>query len=201
MTAKLKSWPLFWTLAAVTSFTNGLELSRTDMRSQHGAEAIILNSIVRALPFLVLAFTASSLLKVWPNRATRWLMSNRRYIGISFAFAMAWHFLFVAYYMSHFGNPVPPHDLAFDIVGAGVLLAMTLTSFRPFKRRLSTVNWRRLHTTGIFTLWFLPTWFYLEDFLRVRDGFSLAMLSLLLAALGLRGLAWARRSRPLAQTT
>ena len=38
---------------------NCLELSWTDLRSEHGAEAIILHSVLRALPLLVLAFTAS----------------------------------------------------------------------------------------------------------------------------------------------
>ena len=201
MTAALKSWPLFGVLALVTSAANCLELSRTDMRSAHGAESIILDSVLRALPLLVLAFIASSLLRLWPNGGTRWLMSNRRYIGVAFAFGMAWHYVFVAYYIASYGNPVNPLDLAFDILGSCFLVAMTLTSFRPLKRRLSTANWRRLHTTGIYTLWFLPTFFYFEDFVKDRTVFSLAMLGVLLAALALRGLARVRHSRPIAQTS
>lgn len=201
MAAVLKSWPLFWVLAVLTTAADGLELSRTDMRSAHQAEAIILNSVLRALPLLVLAFTASSLLRLWPGRVTRWLMSNRRTIGVAFAFAMGWHYLFVAYYLVSYGNPVNPLDLGFDILGSCFLVAMTLTSFQPFKRRLGPAHWRRLHTTGIYTLWFLPTFFYLEDFLRVRSMFGLAMFGALLAALAVRGLARARQSRPLQQAT
>jgi DMSO/TMAO reductase YedYZ heme-binding membrane subunit len=197
----LKSWPLFWALALVTTAANGLELSRTDLRSEHGAEAIIVHSVLRALPLLLLAFTASSLLRLWPSRGTRWLMSNRRYVGVAFAFGMAWHFLFVGVFISSFGNPVHGIDLALDCLGLVVLLAMTITSFRPFKRRLSSANWRRLHKAGIYTLWLLPTVFYSEDFIRDHDLFSLAMVSALLAALALRGLAWARQSGALRTAT
>jgi DMSO/TMAO reductase YedYZ heme-binding membrane subunit len=174
-----------------------VELSWTDLRSERGAEAMVLHSVLRALPLLVLAFTASSLLRLWPNRGTRWLMSNRRYIGVAFAFGMGWHFLFVGVFILSFGNPVHGIDLALDCLGLGVLFAMTITSFRPFKRRLSAVSWRRLHTAGIYTLWFLPTCFYFEDFLKEHDGFNLAMLGALLAALAVRGLARARLRRTL----
>jgi DMSO/TMAO reductase YedYZ heme-binding membrane subunit len=128
-------------------------------------------------------------------------MSNRRYIGVAFAFGMAWHFLFVGCFILSFGNPVHGIDLALDCLGLGVLFAMTITSFRPFKQRLSTTNWRRLHKAGIYTLWFLPTCFYFEDFHRDHDLFSLAMLTVLLAALGVRGLAWARQSGALKTAT
>src|SRR5215813_922107 len=43
-----------------------------------------------AVPFL-LAFTASSLHRLRASAATRWLMANRRYLGLSVAASHFWH--------------------------------------------------------------------------------------------------------------
>ena len=190
----LQAWRLFWALALGVSGAISFGLSLTDLHTARGTEFIIQYSVLCALPCLLVAFTASSFAAVWPNRSTRWLLSNRRYFGLAFAFGMAWHFSFVAYYVSSFGNPLRPLDLALDFIGLSFLLAMTLTSFRRFARRLSPANWRRLHKTGIYTLWLLPTYFYLDDFGRDGDTFYLAMFSVLLAAAAVRIIACSRQS-------
>jgi sulfoxide reductase heme-binding subunit YedZ len=194
MSKALKSWPLFWALALAVSVAICLGLPSADFHVDRGTEFIILHAVLCALPLLVLAFTASSLASLWPNRGTRWLLANRRYIGLAFAFGMAWHFAFVGYFMFTFGNRLRPIDLALDIIGLCFLLAMTLTSFQRVSRHLSRQNWRRLHKTGIYTLWALPTYFFLDDYLRERDPFYLVMFGLLLAAVTLRAVAWTRRS-------
>jgi methionine sulfoxide reductase heme-binding subunit len=86
-----------------------------------------------------------------------------------------------------------PFCLALDLIGLVFLLAMTVTSFRPIRRRLGPTNWRRLHKIGIYALWLLPTYLYLDDFQHDHRVFNLAAVSLLLAALVVRGLAWMRR--------
>jgi DMSO/TMAO reductase YedYZ heme-binding membrane subunit len=198
--AALKSWRLFWVLAFVVTAANSFGLPFADFRTESGTEWIILHSVICALPFLVLAFTASSLAALWKVQGSRWLLANRRYFGLAFAFGMGWHFAYVGYFMLSFGNHLRPVDLALDITGLVFLLAMTLTSFQRFRRRLTPANWRRLHKTGIYTLWFLPTYFYLDDLRKGHDVFNLAAFTVLLAAFALRVLAWARRSSPLEQT-
>jgi len=194
MTAVIKAWRLFGLLAAVISVTICLGLPLADFHSVRGTEFIILYSVLCALPFLLVAFTASSLVVLWPSSATRWILVNRRYIGLAFAFGMAWHFVFVGYFMASFGNRLRWFDLTLDIVGACFLFAMTLTSFRRFSRHLSPANWRRLHKTGIYTLWLLPTYFFLDDYLETQQPYWLALFAVLLAAVLLRFLAWRRRS-------
>lgn len=107
---------------------------------------------------------------------------------------MIWHFSFVAYFLAAFGYHMRTIDLTLDIIGLCFLLAMTLTSFRRFARRLSVANWKRLHRTGIYILWFLPTFFFLDDYLKDHEPLYLGILAVLLAALTLRVLAWRHRT-------
>jgi hypothetical protein len=193
MTAVIRSWRLFWLLAAAITAVNCLGLRYADFHSVRGTEFIILYTVLCALVFLVVAFTASSLVVLWPSRGTRWILANRKYIGLAFAFGMGWHFVFVAYFMATFGNRLRWFDLALDIIGACFLLGMTLTSFRRFSRHLSLTNWRRLHKTGIYILWFNPTYFFLDDFIEARQPYYLVPFSVLLAAGSLRYAAWRRK--------
>jgi methionine sulfoxide reductase heme-binding subunit len=190
----IESWRLFWTLAIAISTANCLALPFTDLHSAHGAEFIVLYTVLCALPFLLVAFTASSLATLWPSRGTRWLLANRRYFGLAFAFGMSWHFAFVGYYMTLFGNPINNRDLTLDLIGLCFLAAMTLTSFRRFARRLTLADWRRLHKAGIYTLWFLPTFFYLDDLRNNWDAFHCVVLAALFAALVPRGIAYVQKS-------
>jgi DMSO/TMAO reductase YedYZ heme-binding membrane subunit len=44
-------------------------------------------------------------------------------------------------------------DIAVQIPGYVLLIAMTLTSFKPVRRKLSGRQWRVLHKGGIYFLW------------------------------------------------
>jgi len=152
MATVLGSRRLFWLLFGATSF--GVVLGRlgTDFRSDPAAESLVLRTILCALPWLVAAFVASSLARLWPAPGTRWLLANRRYVAIAFAAGMAWHFAFGGDFMWKIGNRLTPRDLALDLTGRSFLLALTATSLPTFRSRLSPSDWRRLHTTGIYTL-------------------------------------------------
>ena len=203
MITKVQSWSLFWLLVAVISVADSLGLPGADFHSVRAVETLILRTILCALPCLLAAFTASSLVKLWPGRGTRWLLANRRYIGLAFAAGMIWHFTFVGYFFWSFGNRLTPWDLALDVIGLLFLIAMSITSFPRFRKKLTPANWRRLHTTGIYTLWFLPTFFFFEDVLQHRDLFDSLAVGVLLAVLLLRlaGRVRVRRSISVAQAT
>jgi hypothetical protein len=192
MIPRLNTWPLFWVLALAVSVANLLGLNEVDFHSGRGMSPIILHSVRCALPLFLVAFTASSLARLWPSVVTRWLMANRRYIGLAFAFGMAWHISFVAYRLWTFGNPLNFKATAMDAIGLVFLLLLTLTSFRPFARTLTLANWRRLHKTGVYVIWLVPTLIYLH---RVREEsglFDRVMFAVLLAAWLLRAAAWAK---------
>ena len=156
-------------------------------------EFIIKHSVRCALPSFLLAFTASSLATLWPGPLSRWLLSNRRYIGLAFAYGMALHFAFVGYSVLSFGNPLNSFVTALDLTGAGFLLAMTLTSFRRVAHLLRPANWRRLHKTGAYAIWLLATYIYVSDVRYERDVVHALVASVFLAAWILRVAAWAVR--------
>jgi methionine sulfoxide reductase heme-binding subunit len=191
----LRSWSLFWVLAAVISGINCLSLTRTDFGSYDSTQAAIVRTMFYALPCLLAAFLASSLVRLWPGRATRWLLANRRYVGLGFSAGMVWHLTIVTYFLWTFGNHLAARDLSLDVIGLAFLAAMTVTSFSPFRSRLTPVNWRRLHTTGIYTLWFLPTFFFLEDFIEDHDPLYGVAAAVMISALGVRAAGWLRTRR------
>jgi sulfoxide reductase heme-binding subunit YedZ len=188
----LESWRLFWLLAFAITALNCAALPFTEFRSAHGTESIILYSVRCALPFFVIAFTASSFVALWPSRGTRWLLSNRRYFGLAFAFAMGWHLTFVAYTTVKFGNHVNRTSTMLDLVGFAFLLALTVTSFRAVARRLSPSGWRVLHTTGMYAIWLLATYIYAIEARDDADPLHVVALSVFVAALLLRLIACAR---------
>jgi methionine sulfoxide reductase heme-binding subunit len=193
MEKPLASWQLFGALAVTTSLAVSLGLPFTDFHSARGTEFIIVYSVRCALPWFLVAFTASSLATLWPCRTTRWLLSNRRYFGLAFAWGMAWHLAFVAYSIIAFGNPLNRTVLTLDLVGLSFLLALTVTSFRSTARRLGSLNWRRLHKAGIYAIWLLATYIYAENVRGGPDPLHSIALGLLLAAWLLRISAWVRR--------
>jgi sulfoxide reductase heme-binding subunit YedZ len=189
----IESWRLFWVLALATSTATCLGLPSTDFHSVRGMEFIIVRSVRCALPLFLVAFTASSLATLWPSRSTRWLLANRRYVGLAFAVGMAWHFSFVAYSIWLFGNRLNAKATTLDVIGLIFLLLLVLTSFRWSKRRLSSATWRRLHKTGVYVIWLLATEIFLGI---VRGGGGLwdqLFLSVFLAAWLLRVAAWIKQ--------
>lgn len=189
---KLSSWRLFWLLALGASAITLAGLPDADFHSARGMSPIILRSVRCALPLFLVAFTASSLATLWPSAFTRWLLANRRYIGLSFAAAMGWHFAFVAYLIWTFGNPLNFKATAFDLIGLTFLLLMTATSFRPVARHISRTAWRRLHKTGVYAIWLLATELYVHAF-RFGNSVERVYLALLLAAGAVRAAAWAKQ--------
>jgi DMSO/TMAO reductase YedYZ heme-binding membrane subunit len=156
-------------------------------------EIIIRHSVRCALPSFLLAFTASSFATLWPGPLSRWLLSNRRYLGLAFAYGMAWHLAFVGYSVLSFGNQLNATVTGLDLIGFCFLLAMTLTSFRWFARRLSPANWRRLHAAGAYAIWLLATYIYLSDVRYERDVIHALIASVFASAWFLRVAAWAVR--------
>lgn len=198
MPKALASWRLFWVLALAETVAICAGLPAADLHSRRGTDVIIIHSVRCALPLFVVAFTASSLARLWPSRGTRWVLANRRYFGVAFAFGMAWHLSFVAYSMLMLGRRLDRMSLTLDLIGLAFLIAMTVTSFRWASRHMSGATWRRLHKTGVYVIWLLATYLY-EVFARAgHDIPDITALGVLLLAGGLRAAAWWTQVRPLA---
>jgi methionine sulfoxide reductase heme-binding subunit len=188
----LESWRLFRLLAFSISAVICVALPFTDFQTARGTEFIVLFTVRCALVFFLIAFIASSLAILWPNRGTRWLLSNRRYFGLAFALGMGWHLSFVAYTLLRFGNHINRMATTLDLIGLAFLLALTLTSFRAIAHRLRPASWRRLHKTGVYAIWLLATYIYLINVREDADLFHVIALGILVAAWLLRLAAWIR---------
>ena len=148
---------------------------------------------VSAVLFL-LAFSTSSLARLVRSSATRWLLVNRRYVGVSFAVSHALHLGTLGLLASTFSESFQSSTAAPTFIGGGVayafIAAMALTSSDRAQRRLGS-HWRQLHRTGGYVIWGIFAIDYVPSLLYGNLHSLFAVL--VLAALGLR-VAAARRS-------
>jgi sulfoxide reductase heme-binding subunit YedZ len=122
---------------------------------------IRVTAFTSAVPFL-LVFVASAWRRVRPSPPTRWLVAQRRYLGLSVAASHFWHLVALiglARSSAAFRANVSPTTLAFGGAGFVLLALMAATSTDAAQRALGR-GWRRLHTVGIWVLWvdFLVTY-------------------------------------------
>ncbi|MDJ0594486.1 MAG: hypothetical protein QNJ72_31675 [Pleurocapsa sp. MO_226.B13] len=100
----------------------------------------------------LLAFTASSLRRLRPNPLTNWLLSNRRYLGLSMAISHGFHAIAIAGVAL-----LTSENMVRDNHGANLgylfIILMTITSFKRPANILGRRNWKILHTVGMYYLW------------------------------------------------
>jgi DMSO/TMAO reductase YedYZ heme-binding membrane subunit len=131
-----------------------------------------------------------------PSGASRWALRHRRALGLTFATA---HFLHLyALTRSQVANAAMPD--AATLVGGGaaylLLAAMVATSNDASVRALGVRRWKRLHTTGLWVLWFVFFQSYAGRVAAGKTG-SAGLLGAAVAALGLRiATRVRRRGRP-----
>lgn len=148
-----------------------------------------------SLTLFLLAFSASSLRRLWPNRATGWLLRNRRYLGVSFAVSHFIHLGLIAS-LARFtperftGNPA---GLIPGFTAYLFLAAMTATSFDRTTRWLGKTWWRRLHLAGSWWIWIIFAGNYTPKVTR-GPGYALAAAACFAVA-GIRLAAWLRARR------
>lgn len=158
---------LYWVMGinavAVLAYTPTQDLS-----TPQGILEMIQMSVRLSVPFLYLAFVASSLYRLWPTTFSRWLRKNRRYIGLSFAAVMGWQLVFIVMlwigHWDYYWQEVYKFaSLATEAPAYVVLYAMTITSFMPVRRKMNAKVWRVLHWVGIYLLWYgLTATYYAE---------------------------------------
>jgi sulfoxide reductase heme-binding subunit YedZ len=191
----LSAWHLFWVLVAAYAVGWGIGLAFADPRLSSGTEFLVKHAVRCALPYFVVAFTASSLVLLWPNQLTKWLRANRRFFGLAFAAGMAWHLTVVAFAFYRFNSRLSVRDFSQDAVGVLFLIVLTLTSFRVAARHLSSLNWRRLHKAGVYVIWGLATHIYLGTLRNHGSLVDVLFFSALLAAWLVRVIAWLDTAR------
>jgi DMSO/TMAO reductase YedYZ heme-binding membrane subunit len=150
--------------------------------------------------FFLAAFTASAWQRLRPTPTTRWLLQNRRYLGLSFAASHLAHgltILALARRLPGGWAAFPAPTLAGGGAGYAFIAAMAATSN---DRAVAALGrwWHRLHTTGVYVLWFIFTFTYAGA--AAVSPYHALLTTAFVAALGLRLAArfGARRAMPAA---
>jgi hypothetical protein len=202
----VNDWTLFWLITGPISIVMVIAMMRTELSSGEAVSSMIQLSVRCAVPLLYLAFAASSIQVLFPGPLSRWLLRNRKIIGLCFAAAMAWQLLFILWLVSLYSDYYMKEvyvlrDVIEGVLGYLFLIAMVLTSFRFGRKHLDLRQWKLLHKSGIYFLWayaFSVYWwnlfFYREpvwlDYVYYWSGFL---------ACGLRAAAWRKKRWQVAQ--
>lgn len=105
-------------------------------------------------PIFLIAYLASTFLRLSNNGLTRALMRYRRQWGLAFAWTHSVHLAALTYYLTIAGIPA---DVA-AILGGGLayfmIYVMAITSNNWSMRKLGK-NWKRIHIFGIHYVWFV----------------------------------------------
>lgn len=127
------------------------------------------------------AFLASTLARRWPGPLTRWLVANRRGVGLSFAVSHLFHGIALFVLIRDFPDFGAKIELPTRLVGGfgfvvvGILAA---TSNDRAVRALGGRRWSRLHLAGVYYLWLV--------FVLTYAGSNRVLAAVLVAALALR---------------
>lgn len=154
----LNGWPLFWLIIAPLSLGLLLATRATDTSTGAGVSHLVGISVRCAIPWLYVAFAASSVQILRPGATGLWLLRNRKYFGLAFAGAMAWQAFFILWlvigHTDYYVREVYVlRDAIEGVIGYAFLVAMTVTSFMPVRRRMRPKHWKWLHKIGIYSLW------------------------------------------------
>ena len=175
-------WLVAWTAVTVAAIA-ALVLA-VHGPTRQGMHLVLRATARTSLVLFLAVFVASPLRVAWPSRATRWLLENRRYLGVSFATSHTVHFAAIIGLTRV--SPERP-DLVVVLLGGlgyAFVFAMAATSFDTTAGWLGPKRWKTLHTAGVYYIWFVFTLTSLGGV--KRDPLSLLPVTLLAVALLLR---------------
>ena len=133
----------------------------------------------------LLPFTASALHRLLRRPSTRWLVRERRALGLTFAAAHAWHAVAVALYLTVLGEPVDAVTLGGGSLGFLATAALAATSNDRAVRTLGR-SWRRLHLAGSYYLWAVFTSTAIPAAVQLGRPGTILLSVLLVGGLGIR---------------
>ena len=131
---------------------------------EDGFRAVIRLTARTSLVLFLLAFSASAAFRGHRGPVTRWLLSNRRYLGLSFACSQLIHLLAIGAlaraYPASFWTGTAMSVVAVGGIGYLFIAAMAATSNDVSVAWLGPQRWRLLHTVGAYWIWqiFLVTY-------------------------------------------
>jgi DMSO/TMAO reductase YedYZ heme-binding membrane subunit len=189
---KLQGWNLTIGIGLILLICDALLLGVVGS-DEEGVRTLVRFTARAAAAIFSLVFATSSLRRLWPNAATRWLLVNRRYLGVAFAVAHGLHLGTLVLLSMTLGPIFLEQTPALTLIGGGavsaLIAAMALTSSDRAQAVLGR-RWRWLHRAGSYGAWSI----YLVDYAIGFTSLSIHTLFgvLMVGAMGLRLAAWQR---------
>jgi DMSO/TMAO reductase YedYZ heme-binding membrane subunit len=157
----INGWPLFALIAIPISILVILEMMSLDMSTAPAVSEMIGYSVRLAIPFIYIVVAASSLQILYPSIFSKWLLRNRKYVGLCFAVAMAWQGLFIFIISTffreyYFESIYVLRDEIEGSVGYIFLTGMILTSFQVTRKKITQKQWKLIQQGGMYVLWAYP---------------------------------------------
>ncbi|MEM8716560.1 MAG: hypothetical protein AAGE92_12425 [Cyanobacteria bacterium P01_G01_bin.4] len=154
----INEWRLFWLIVVPMSLAMIIAMLMTNLATPEGVSSMISFSVRWSVPFLFLAFAASAMQKLFSAEWSRWLLRNRKILGLIFAAGMAWQVTFILWLVGwhreyYIEEVYILRDAIEGVIGYAFLIAMTITSFKAPRKWLGPKRWRLLHLWGIYFLW------------------------------------------------
>jgi hypothetical protein len=199
----INSWNLFWLITLPISTVMVFSMMGVELNSGRAVSSMIQLSVRCAVPLLFVAFSASSVNVLFPGLFGRWILRNRKFIGLSFAAAMAWQLFFILWMVTKYTEYYIEKVYALSDVIEGVggyllLIAMVLTTFKYGRSRLSAKQWKFLHRVGIYWLWIYAWIAYWWQLFYYNQPIALDYIYYWAGSLawGLRMAAWTKKRWP-----
>lgn len=194
MSGVIRGWAITaWAALVIGALVAAILLAQGVNES--GLHLVIRSTAQTSFTLFTAAFVASPLLALWPTSMTRWLRSNRRYIGVSFAVSHLFHAAgIVALAVLTSGGSLKEVDkvtFTGGLITYLFIIAMAATSFDGAVRWLGPKRWKALHKTGVYLIWvnFMVAYGGRAFFSLLYAPFALLMV----AAIALRILAYNAR--------
>ena len=180
--------PIFFALIATAIAITAMIALAVTPDLVAGVRLIIRITARISLPLFLAAFSASALVRIWPSGTTQWLLVNRRWLGLSFAWSHLVHLLAIFALVRSdnalFWTLTNPVSLTGGTITYLFIAAMAATSFNGAVRALGPQRWSLLHRTGLWAVWLV---FLISNAKRIPiSGWYAVPCLLLIAAVALR---------------
>lgn len=190
----MNGWRLTGLLTALLSLMV-LSIVAADGFSVDAIRTAIRATARTSLLLFLPTFIASALVAFWPGRKTRWLLRNRRYIGVGFAASHGLHAIVIIAFAIRDPALFSSMTSIGTLVSGGsaylFILLMAATSFDRAVAWLGARNWRILHWCGA---WYIALSFIITNAKRTPDmPLYWLPVALVLLAIALRIAGWWRR--------
>jgi len=193
---KFQGWHLAYETLVILSLLTALIFIKTPDLAE--AFRVLVRATARiSLVLFSMAFVASSAFYLWPQSDfLKWMLKNRRYIGVSFAISHLFHFAgIVGVGVVDTGKFFATTSWTTFVFGGLVFVLiffMLLTSFDRSARWFSAKTWKMGHNVGNYGVWFV---FMVSYFGRIVVGrFAYAPLALLIVlSISIRYAAWKKK--------